>query len=63
MLKKTNYLKRVIESRGLQKKFVAKKIGILPQRLSEYLSGDRKMKPEVAKRIAKLLNISEDSII
>ncbi len=53
-------LKAEIESRNLQKKSFAKKIGMQPSHLSELFNGKRRFTPTVAKRIEDELGISAD---
>ena len=48
-------LSRQIKKTGLQKKFIAKKSSLSPSQLSHIISGRRKAKPEVLKRIEKII--------
>ena len=48
-------LKREIESSGLQKKFIAKGVGLSPQHLSMMINGKAIMPDEIKKQIKVLL--------
>jgi plasmid maintenance system antidote protein VapI len=46
----------MIEKSGLKKKFVAKSIGIVPNHLYQFLSGNRKLSEKKLKSLEALLN-------
>lgn len=48
-------LKRDIEGSGLQKKFIARKVGLTPQHLSMMINGKANMPDEIQKSIKKLI--------
>ncbi|MHC8947526.1 HigA family addiction module antitoxin [Sphingobacterium hungaricum] len=55
------YLREEIEARGLIKKVVAEKIGILPTHLSEILNGKRSLSVKTAVKLEDVLDgISAD---
>lgn len=62
MMEKQTKLERAIKASGLMKKFIAKKAKIPPQRLSEYISGDREMSKDIVKKLAIALSIPQDQI-
>jgi len=50
------YLREEIEERGLVKKSVAEKVGILPTHLSEILNGKRNISVKIAVKLEEVLN-------
>lgn len=50
------YLREEIEERGLVKKSVAEKIGVLPTHLSEILNGKRNISVKMAVRLEEVLD-------
>ena len=55
-------LKIEIIDSGLKQKHIAKKIGIDHTLLSKYVTGERELPPNIAKKIAKLLQVSAECL-
>ena len=56
-------IKEIIQEKGLQNNFVAKKLGVSPSTLSKYKSGDRSIKADMIPSIADALGVSVDFIM
>lgn len=62
VLKKDAYieLRKAIDSRGLKRKYVAKKIGISANYLGQVLNGSRNLSTDVAIRASRVLGLPSD---
>lgn len=55
-------IEKMIENRGLKKKYVAQKAGYSPQQFSELLGGRRTMKAQDISQIARALEVSPNDL-